>query len=80
MTGEYYCGWEEYEASETNVFTINNNNYDKEGIKHLRDIVGLSGDFEYDTVAIENVQQARYAEMNIEGWTEVTVTKDEENK
>lgn len=69
MNDEYYQGWEEYESSETNVFTIDNNNYGKEGIKHLRDIVGLSGDFEYDTTAIENVQQGRYAEMNIEAWT-----------
>jgi len=56
MTGEYYSGLEDYDPSEKNVFTINNNEYGKPGVTELRRIVGLTGDFEYDPVAIENVQ------------------------
>jgi len=56
IEGEYYKGFEEYQPDETNMFTINNNEYGKPGIAELRKIVGLTGDFEYDPVAIENVQ------------------------
>ena len=56
MTGEFYCGFQEYQPDETNMFTINNNEYGKPGIAELRRIVGLTGDFEYDPDAIENVQ------------------------
>jgi len=64
MIGEFYNGWEEYESSETNCFTINNNEYGKPGVAELRRIVGLTGDFDYDPKAIEDVQQGRYAAMD----------------
>jgi len=47
-------------------YTINNNDYSKDGIGRLRELVGLTGDFEYDQEALEAVQLARYANMNVE--------------
>jgi len=59
---KYYSGMKDFEASEKSYsHVIDNNSYGKPGLMHLRRIVGISGDFEYDRTAIENVQQTRYA-------------------
>ena len=59
---KYYAGMQPFEESEkAYTHVIDNNEYGKPGLHHLRTIVGISGDFEYDRTAIENVQQARYA-------------------
>jgi len=65
---KYYSGLKPFEDSEKAYsHVIDNNSYGKPGLEHLRTIVGLTGDFEYDRTAIENVQQTRYANTNLEG-------------
>lgn len=78
MDATFYHGLEDYHSDEKNVYTINNNDYGKPGVQHLREIVGLTGDFEYDATAIEDVQQARYAKMSVDQWKDVTKDKDAE--
>jgi hypothetical protein len=63
---EYYSGQEDFLPDEKNCYVIDNNEYGEAGIKHLREIIGLSGEFTYDVKALEDVQQKRYAEMNME--------------
>lgn len=59
---KYYAGMQPFDDSEkAYTHVIDNNDYGKPGLEHLRTIVGITGDFEYDRTAIENVQQARYA-------------------
>jgi len=65
VTGTFYDGYEAYDESEKECFTIDNNDYGKPGIKALRTIVGLEGDFEYDIAAIEEVQHERFKKLNM---------------
>jgi len=54
--GEFYAGQEDFHPSEKDCHTINNNDYSIDGMRHLREIVGLTGDFTYDQKALEDVQ------------------------
>jgi len=72
---KYYSGLKDFEESEkAYTHVIDNNSYGKPGLEHLRKIVGISGDFEYDRTAIENVQQARYA--NTAAFNEAAAAKE----
>jgi hypothetical protein len=68
MKALYCTGLEPHGAEEKSVYSVANNDYGKRGIEQLRTILGYEGEFEYDAVAIEAVQQKRYAEMNLDLW------------
>lgn len=72
---KFYSGLQPFDESEkAYTHVIDNNDYGKPGIQHLRTIVGITGDFEYDATALENVQQARYA--NEAGYAEEAEKKE----
>jgi hypothetical protein len=61
MTATFYHNYEDYEKSEgKHCYDIDNSAYGKPGVAELRRIVGLTGDFDYDIKAIEDVQTNRF--------------------
>jgi len=71
----FYNGQEDHEEGEKDCFTIMNNGYKKEGVAKLREICGITGDFEYDAEAVEAIQKARYASTD---WNSMSVEPPKE--
>lgn len=55
MKGEFYVGMQDFAPGEANCYTIDNNDYSDAGIRHLRSLIGLTGDFTYDQKALEDI-------------------------
>ena len=69
MEVTYYQGFDLHTEHEKEYcHTVHNSEYGKAGIQQLRDILGIEGEFNYDAKAIEDVQTARYAKMNLKAY------------